>query len=72
MTLQQFRTLSQNQHYRYLLVDGACIGDRMIEDNCILLFQLGSKFMEVFMNTEEEKVLYTRSFEDTEELRPYL
>lgn len=42
------------------------------EEVRVLLFQLGSFYVEVFFTPDCEEVLDTRSFEDTEELQPYL
>lgn len=72
MTLQHFRAISENKQFRYLLLDGACIAERQIDGAQILLFQLGSAYVEVFLNSQGDEVLYTGSFEGTEKLDPYL
>jgi hypothetical protein len=72
MDLQQFNTLSKSRKVRNLLINGSCIGERKIEDAQVLLFQLYSFYVEVFLNYEGDEVLHSRSFEDIEELRPYL
>lgn len=72
MTLQQFQVLNQHYQFRHLLLDGTCIAERITEEMQVLLFQLGSFYVEVFFTVDCEEVLDTHSFEDIEELRPYL
>lgn len=72
MTSQQINTLSQYRKYRRLLLNGACIAGRLSENSHVLLFQLNGQYVEVYLNRNEDRVLYSRRFEDTEELRPYL
>lgn len=72
MTVQQMNALSQHHKYRSLLLNGACIADRVEEDYTILLFQIHNQYVEVYLTLEENKVLHSRHFEDIEELRAYL
>ena len=72
MTLQQFQVLNQHHQFHHLLLDGTCIAERTTEEVQVLLFQLGSFYVEVFFTPDCEEVFDTRSFDDTEELQPYL
>lgn len=72
MTLQHFNTLSQHIQHRKILLNGVCIAYRNTEESQALLFQLSSFYVEVFFNRDGDEVLYTRSFDNNEELDPYL
>jgi hypothetical protein len=72
MNLQQFKTISEEKQHRNILLYGTCIADRKLGNMHALLFQLHSFYVEVFFNEEVDEVVYTRSFEDIEELEPYL
>jgi hypothetical protein len=56
MDLKQFNTLSKSSKVRNLLINGYCIGEREIEDAQVLLFQLQSFYVEVFLNSEGDEV----------------
>lgn len=72
MNLQQFKTLSEEKQHRNLLLNGSCIADREQGSSHVLLFQLHSFYVEVFFNEDGDEVISTRSFEDMEQLQPYL
>lgn len=73
MTFQQFDILCKHIQYRDLILNGVCIGDRMAEDDAqVLLFQLPKGYVEVYFDHECSQLLHSRSFEDTDELEPYL
>jgi hypothetical protein len=72
MTLQHFRTLSQDKQFRKLLLNGVFLTSRDTDENCILLFQLGNFYVEIFFNRECEEIIYSRSFKNTDKLEPYL
>lgn len=72
MTLQHFNSLNQHIQYRNLLLNGVCLTDRHMEDTCVLLFQLDQFYIEVFFDKHSDEILKSRSFENTEELLPYL
>jgi hypothetical protein len=72
MTLQNFRALTQNKQNKKLLTEGVCIADRRTEEVQALLFQIDGFYVEVFFNGEGDEVLFSRNFEDVNELDPYL
>lgn len=72
MTYQQFEALSARQQHRELLLNGVCIANRKTEHTEALLFQLNGFYMEVFFDLEGDEVLYSRSFDNTDDLYPYL
>ncbi len=72
MNLQQFKNMSEEKQHRSLLLYGTCIADRKTDSTHALLFQLNSFYVEVFFNEDGDEVVYTKSFEDIDELEPYL
>jgi hypothetical protein len=72
MTLQHFQVLSQNNQHRNLLLNGEFIMSRDTEKGCILLFQLDEFYVEICFDQDCNKILFSRSFQDTDELYPYL
>jgi hypothetical protein len=72
MNLQQFKTLSEEKQHRNLLLYGICVADKKTGNTHTLLFQLHSFYVEVFFNEDGDEVVDTRSFEDMDELEPYL
>jgi hypothetical protein len=72
MTHQHFTTLSQDKQYRNLLMNGVCIAHRDIEDHCVLLFQINNFYVEIFFDQNCDEIIQCRSFQNLEELDPYL
>jgi hypothetical protein len=72
MTLQKFEGLTQDHQDKYLLLNGVCIASRQTGENSIYLFQLYNFYVEVHFHDTSGEFIHSRSFEDTEELYPYL
>lgn len=72
MTLKYFRKLSETKQFRRLLTKGVCVGERITHDEQILLFQLDRFYVEVAFNKNTDEAVSARSFENTDELTPYL
>jgi hypothetical protein len=72
MTRKYFSKLSEPNQYRRLLLKGVCIAERTQEGILLLLFQLDRFYVEVAFDNHSDEVLSARSFEDTDELWPYL
>ena len=72
MTLQQFNILSQDLQYKYFLVNGVCVASRETPENCILLFQLDNFYLEIIFDQHCGQIIKSRTFDDTDELYPYL
>ena len=72
MTLKYFRNLSETKQFRRLLTKGVCVGERLTEDTQVLLFQLDRFYVEVAFNKNTDEAVSARSFENTDELAPYL
>ena len=72
MTIRHFNTLCQHKHLRNILLDGVFLADRQEAEKTALLFQVNSHYVEVFFNHEGNEVLDSRSFENVDDLDPYL
>ena len=72
MTLKYFRKLSESTQYRRLLVKGVCVAERLSDEAQLLLFQLDKFYVEVAFHKDTDEAMSTKSFEDTDELEPYL
>jgi hypothetical protein len=72
MTLYHFKALSLDKQYRSLLLNSVCLASRDTEEHYIQLFQLDDFYVEVYFEKNCEKIIRSRSFQDTNELYPYL
>jgi hypothetical protein len=72
LNIYQYITLCQDKKYRYLLQNGTCIGNRDMEESCILLFQLSDFYVEVYFNKTSGSIIRNRCFQSTDELLPYI
>ena len=72
MTVNQFNTLRNHKQLRHLIIQGACIGERKTMDGQVLLFQSGQWYTEVFFTLDCEAITNSRTFDDIDELLPYL
>jgi hypothetical protein len=72
MTLKYFRRLSEPHQYKRLLTKGVCIGERIYHDALLLLFQLDEFYVEITFHNDTDELMSTRSFDDIEQLDPYL
>jgi hypothetical protein len=72
MTLQHFRALAPHKQNRKLIAEGVCIAERKHEELQALLFQVDNFYVEVYFFPGGDEVLFTRCFEGTKKLEPYL
>lgn len=72
MQYQYFKTIAGNSMYRYLLIDAACVGERVIDGLPALLFQNGELYVELVLNSMGTGVIAAREFTNVDELEPYL
>lgn len=72
MTLKYFRRLSETRQFHRLITQGVCVAERITSDLQMLLFQLDRFYVEVVFNKNTDEAVGARSFEDTDELAPYL
>jgi hypothetical protein len=71
MTLYQFNQLDEMEQAEAVW-DGVHIGERQDEEHTILLYQLGSFYVEAYYHREHNALRRFRSFSSTEQLAPYL
>ena len=72
MTLQQVRACSKYVQQQLIKHQGTFLLERKSMDWNILLFQLEAFYIEVYYERRSQKVELLKSFEDTDELEPYL
>ncbi len=72
MSLYHFKKLNQEKQFTNLLLYGVCVAMRNTDEHNILLFQLENFYVEIFLDIDYSKILCYRSFQDTDELYPYL
>lgn len=72
MTLKYFRRLSEPNQFTRLLTKGVCIGERSSDESLFLLFQLDLFYVEIAFHKDTDELVSTRSFEDVDQLDPYL
>jgi hypothetical protein len=72
MLLKDFKFVNKHTKAKLLAKKGVFLAKRWQEEYEVLLFQLGSFYVEVFYNLEEEEIGYIRIFESTDLLQPYL
>jgi hypothetical protein len=72
MLLKDFKFENKQTKAKLLARNGVFLVKRRLDDHEVLLFQLGSFYVEMFFNVEEEEIGYIRIFESTDFLQPYL
>lgn len=71
MTLYQFNGLDEMEQQEAIW-DGAFIADREDDEHKILLYQLDSFYVEVYLHKVFQVIRKYRSFSSTDQLQPYL
>jgi hypothetical protein len=72
MLLQEFKYETKQTKKQLILDYGVYIANKVKDHYILLLYQLDSFYAEVYYDYEEEQVGYIRTFNSTEELKPYL
>jgi hypothetical protein len=72
MLLHQFKYEEKARKKEMLFENGIYLTNRFIKDFQILLFQINSFYVEVYVDREEEEIGYMRAFSNTDDLQPYL
>ena len=72
MTLQHFKALATDKQRKALLQKGAFVADRITSAFCVYLFQIDKFYVEIFFTKESDDIVWIKSFENTDELEPYL
>ena len=72
MLLQEFKYETKQTKKQLILDYGVYIANRVKDQYILLLYQIDSFYAEVFYDYQEEQIGYIRTFNSTEELKPYL
>lgn len=72
MTLQQFRSCSKYVQQQMIKHQGVFLLERRSMDWNILLFQIDSFYVEVYYDRSTQKADLLKSFDDVDQLEPYL
>jgi hypothetical protein len=72
MTLYKFNKLNIFNKVDTLINDSVLIDNRTEEHFRVLLYQIGSFYVEVFYDFEHNKIRKIKSFNTTSKLKPYL
>lgn len=72
MTLTQFNKLSTEEQQKAVLINGVFLGERRDPPLRMMLYDLGSFYVEVFFLSRYNKVAWFNGFKSTKKLEPYL
>ena len=72
MTLQQFRASSKYVQQQMIKHQGVFLLERRSLDWDIFLFQVDAFYVEVFYERKTQNAVLFKSFDDTDQLEPYL
>ena len=72
MTLSQFNKLSIEQQQKAVLINGVFLGERKDPPLRMMLYDMGSFYVEVFFLSRYNKVAWFNGFQSTKKLEPYL
>jgi len=72
LLLHEFKYEEKSRKKELLFRNGVYLTSRFTKDFQILLFQIDTFYVEVFVDIEEEEIGYMRAFSSTDDLRPYL
>jgi hypothetical protein len=72
MRLKDFSVLEQIAQQETVLDNGCYLSSRLFMDYTVLLFQLDEFYVELYYPRHKDKCVIIKSFENTDELDPYL
>jgi hypothetical protein len=72
MRLKDFSVLEQIVQQETVLDNGSYLSSRLFMDYTVLLFQLDEFYVELYYPRNKDKCVIIKSFENTDELEPYL
>lgn len=72
MTLKQFNTLPLEKQQDVVLGEGIFLAERKDPPLRMMLYDMGSFYVEVFFLSRYNKVAWFNGFSNTEKLEPYL
>ena len=72
MTLTEFSSLDESRQAEALIEGGVFLTERMYKNFSIFLYQLDDFYVEIYHNLKYNVMQGMRSFQDDEELEPFL
>ncbi|RYE50665.1 MAG: hypothetical protein EOP48_19390 [Sphingobacteriales bacterium] len=72
MRLKEFSVLDQVAQQETVLDNGCYLSSRLFMEYTVLLFQLDEFYVELYYPRNKDKCVIIKSFEETDELEPYL
>ena len=72
MTLTDFNKLSTDQQQKAVLINGVFLAERKDAPLRMMLYDMGSFYVEVFFLSRYNKVAWFNGFKATKKLEPYL
>jgi hypothetical protein len=68
----QFNLLTHQEKCFLVRYEAICLAERKLPECFVVLYQLHSFYVELWHGLKEEEVLLVRSFNNTNQLEPYL
>ena len=72
MSYYQFDLLDDRMKGQFIWKHGICVAERFYKCFKVYLFQIHNYYVEVYFNMDFQAIQYVRSFEEQDELQPYL
>ena len=72
MTLSKFNKLKIDEQQKAVLINGVFLGERKDPPLRMMLYDMGSFYVEVFFLSRYNKVAWFNAFQSTKKLDPYL
>lgn len=72
MTLQHYNAMDQEKQRLWVLHKGVYLCARKTRDFTVFLFALDGFYIEVYFYNANDLIFLIKSFDDTDELEPYL
>jgi hypothetical protein len=72
MKFAEFKTMDLYEQADVICREGVFISERTEDDNLVVLYAVGTFYVEVFYRNADSEIVKFRSFQSTQFLEPYL
>jgi hypothetical protein len=72
MRFAEFKTMDLYEQAGIICDEGVLLGERTEDDNLVVLYAVGSFYVEVFYRNADSEIIKFRSFQSVQFLEPYL
>ena len=72
MKFAEFKTMDLYEQAGVICEEGVLLSERSEDDNLVVLYAVGSFYVEVFYRNADSEIIKFRSFQSTQFLEPYL